>query len=555
MDAKADSLPLTKAIAGVVLATIVHIVGSGLLARSIVATVGGSDKIAWLTIVITFHPILLGPPIAQAADLWGRKWIVVIAMAAGTIGCIIVSRSNSIGMAIAGQAIAGFNQVAQGLASAITSEILPRRYRPWAQTAVHIGAGIGALIALYVGGAMCRHSAEGFRNYWYLAAAIFFVNGAIIAIFYKPPIRELQHLTIKQKIRRFDLPGIGLIITALLGICLGLGWSQNPFGWHNAHVLVPFLVGLVGLGCLGVYYTWLKKDGIVHHGLFKKSPNFLIALICTFCEGVSFFAANNYFAFQVGFVFDRDLLVTGATYSITWFTYMASTVVAGWYCSRTRTLKLPVILSFASIVLFFGLMISVGRSSGTEVWGYCVFLGIGLGVSINAVVVIAQLSIPNELIATGTSLVLAIRACGATIGLAIYNAIFNAALSANIGPKVTKAALSHGLPPSSLGRFINGLAHEDYAALQSVPGANRQIIEASVVALKEAYLVGFRNVYITATAFGVLALLGKSCHVSFRVETSLIGQLASLFLKERKEEFTYSVDAPLIQEKPKTIEE
>ena len=493
-------------------------VGTGFLAHSIVAAIGGADKVAWLTIVVTIHPILLGPPVAQAADLWGRKWLVVAALMAGTIGCIIVSRSNSIGMAIAGQAIAGFNQTAQALAHAITSEILPRKYRPWAQTAINVGACLGGLVALYVGGALCRDNPEGFRNYWYLSAAVFFVVAAILAIFYKPPTRELQYLSARDKIRRFDLPGVFLLIIALLGICLGLGWSQNPFGWGNAHILVPFLLGVAGVVCIIAYFTWFRKDGLIHHGLFRKgSRNYVLALICIFCEGLSFFAANNYFGYQVGLIFDRDLLLTGATYSITWITYGIATLMAGWYCSRTQTLKLPVTIAFVFFVVFFGTMVSVGLSSGTHVWGYGVFLGIGLGVSLNALVVIAQLSIPPELIATGTSLMIAVRASGGTVGLAVYNAVFNAAVSAHLGPNISKAALSHGLPPSSLPQLIGALASQDFAAVQRVPGINYEIIQVSVVALKEAFNLGFRNVYITATAFGVVALGGKSPFVLFRV--------------------------------------
>jgi len=501
-------LLVIKAVTGVYLATIVHIVGSGLLARSIAAAIGGSDKVAWLTIVVTFHPILLGPPVAQAADLWGRKWFIVAAMLAGTVGCLIVSRANTIGVAIAGQAIAGFNQTAQGLSHAIVSEILPRRYRPWAQAGIHVAAGLGALLGLYVGGAMCRNSPEGYRHYWYLTASVFFAIGCIIAIFYNPPLRQLQHLSVAEKIQHFDLPGTFLLIIALLGICLGLGWSQNPYSWRNAHILAPFLIGGTGLVLLVIYYTRFKKDGIIHHGLFKESRNFVIALICIFAEGVSFFAANNYFGFQVGLLFDRDLLLTGATYSITWITYMIGTLIAGWYCSRTATLRLPVIISFISFIIFFALMISLNLSSGTAVWGYGVFLGIGLGISLNALVVVAQLSIPPELIATGTSLMLAIRAAGGTVGLAIYNAVFNAALSHNLGPKISQAALSQGLPASSLPQLINGLAHEDYAAVQSVPGITPTIIQVSVVALKNAFNIGFRNVYITALASGAVALIG-----------------------------------------------
>lgn len=54
-----------------------------------------------------------------------------------------------------------------------------------------------------------------------------------------------------------------------------------------------------------------------------------------------------------------------------------------------------------------------------------------LGTGILSLVVLAQLSVPADLIATVTGLVLATRATGEIAGLAVYNAIFNAAISNN----------------------------------------------------------------------------------------------------------------------------
>lgn len=410
-------------------------VGSGFLAHQIVAVVGGSDKVNWITLALGINPIAFGPILAQAADLWGRKWPIVGGMLAGLAGSLIVARADSIGVVILGQAIAGFNQSCQGLAHTITSEILPRKYRPYAQSAVHIGGGLAAPVALYTGGAMCRHSAAGFRNYWYFTAALFFVIACIITLFYKPPTRELQRLQTKERLRRVDAMGSFLLIIALLGFCVGLGWSQNPYDWGNAHILVPFIIGIVGMIVLGIYWTFLKKDGLLHHGLFKGSRNFALSILCITCEGVTFFAANNYFGFEVEFLFNRDLLLTGVTYSITWWTYMIAAVSAGVYCSRTRSLRTPIVASFACFIVYFGLMASVSATSGANVWGYGVFLGIGFGVSLNALVVMAQLSTPSTLIASATCLMIACRGLGGTVGLAVYNAVFNGALKDNIGPK------------------------------------------------------------------------------------------------------------------------
>jgi MFS family permease len=498
-----------QAIVSIYFATIIHIVGSGLLAHSIVAAVGGNDKVNWITLVPGINQILFGPTLAQLADFWGRKWFVVGGMLAGAVGCIVVSRADSIAVVLVGQGIAGFNQSCQGLAHTITSEILPRKYRPYAQASIHIGGGIAAAVGLYVGGVMCRHSPFGFRNYWYFTAAIFLVITFIIAFFYNPPVRELQRLTTKEKIRRLDLAGSFLMIVALLGFCIGLGWSQNPYSWKNAHILVPFLTGICGMVGLGVYWTWIRKDGLLHHGLFQGSRNFALCITCITCEGVTFFAANNYFGFEVEFLFGRDLLLAGATYSITWWTYLFSAVAAGYYCSRTKTLRTPTVLSFACFIIYFGLMASVNVSSGPGTWGYGVFLGLGFGVSVNTLVVAAQLSTPASLIASATCLMLACRSAGGSVGLAIYNAVFNGALQDNIGSKIAHAALSHGLPGSSLASLIEAVTSRNQAALGQVPGITPEIISASILALKQAYTIGFRNVYITAAAFSFLGLCGR----------------------------------------------
>lgn len=225
----------------------VHITGSGLLSQSIVAAVGGSALVTWLTLVIVIYIIILGPSTAQAADLFGRKWFVVGGTAAGVVGCIITSRSTSIDMAITGQAIAGIAQVTQGVTTAIMSEILPRKYRPVAQGIIMTSVGLGSIVALYVGGALCRTNPEGFRIFFYFNAAIFFVTSIIFAVFYNPPLREAQQLSVRARLRQFDYGGTFFTLVAFLGISIGLGWSQNPYGWDNAHILVPFIVGICAL--------------------------------------------------------------------------------------------------------------------------------------------------------------------------------------------------------------------------------------------------------------------------------------------------------------------
>lgn len=197
----------------------------------------------WVTAVVTFSSAVLVPLLCKVADYYGRKWLMVAVLVCGFVGCLVVSRAETIGTVLIGQTTGGLGQSVQALSTAVSSEVLPRKYRGWAQASLYAPSAIAAIISIYSTGAMTKSSPEGFRNYWYMCAAVYFASACLIAWSYNPPTRELQKLPIIQKIYAIDLPGCALVSVALLGICLALSWSDNPYGWSNARVLAPFVMG------------------------------------------------------------------------------------------------------------------------------------------------------------------------------------------------------------------------------------------------------------------------------------------------------------------------
>lgn len=485
----------------------VHLVGSGLLSQTMAASLNAPSQSTWLTLALIITPITIGPSVALAADFWGRKGLVVAGMIFGFTGCIIVSRASGIGMAIAGQTIAGLGQPTQALTHAIMSEIMPRKYRPYAQAAIQISVSLSSVTALYVGGAMARTNPEGFRNFFYFTAAIFFFNAVVFGFLYQPSARALQQLSIWAKIRRFDIGGMCLTITSFLGICIGLGWSQNPYPWSNVHVWLPFMIGAVSTVVLVIYATRFRRDGIYHSDLFS-SRNFVIAEICFFAEGFLFLAFNNYVPYQISFLYGKDLFQTSLEYSIAWWVVPLGAYLGGLYTARTRTIRPPMIFSIILIAAFFGSMSASNLSSNVHIWGLVVLFGFGLGMIVCSLVVLGQISARADLIATATGLLLATRAGGGTVGLAAYNALFNATIADKLASKVGAAAISHGLPPSSLGQLLGALTANDQQALRNIPGITPQIIQASVLAMKEAFNIAFRHVYIMSAAMSGVVLIG-----------------------------------------------
>jgi MFS family permease len=137
--------------------------------------VGGADRATWLSSTVAIETAVLGPPISQAADYWGRKWFIVVSATFGFIGCLVIARGETMGMVIGGEILAAMSLGSQPLLYAVASEILPRRWRPEAQAGLNVD-----------------DSPDGFRTFFYIATGLNGVAAVICVALYNPPLRILQ---------------------------------------------------------------------------------------------------------------------------------------------------------------------------------------------------------------------------------------------------------------------------------------------------------------------------------------------------------------------------
>lgn len=450
--------------------------------------------------------VVLGPIVSQASDYWGRKWFLVTLTLVGAAGAVIVSRAKSMNTVIAGFAVIGIDFGVQPLLHTVASEVLPRRWRAWAQASVMVSNAMGLIAGLIVGGQFNRHGdPNGFRYFFYIASAFFALSAAICAYAYRPLPRPLQGAyTFKEKLARLDWLGYALLSSSLVLFCVGLSYSQNPYQWSDPRVSATFAVGMA-LGFVLVAYEWkFKKDGMFHHDLFEKNRNFTIALLCVFCEGMAFFAANVYFAFQVSMLYESDFLLVTTRFSIAFIAFLAGSVVTGIYCSKTKKVRWMTFAAFCVFVAFFLGMAATNKNTPNAAWGLPILMGFGLGMTLITLITAAQLSIPAELVSVATGLIISVRSLGGTIGIAIYNAVFLSAIE-HLPDNITSAAVSAGLPPSSVPQFVRDIIVQNVTDLATCPGITPNILDAGNGALLDTYTTGFRNVWVTALAFCVLA--------------------------------------------------
>ncbi|KAL9561523.1 hypothetical protein ACKAV7_014370 [Fusarium commune] len=519
------------------LTQILSLVGTGLLANTMAQVVGGTGQTVWYSSCITILTVVLNPPIGQVADYWGRKAILVVMPLAGVVGSIIVSRAQSSGTLIAGFAILGLNYGSQSLSVAVMSEILPRHYRPIGQAVGSVSTALGAIIALLMGGGLLRHGDNSnYRIFWYVTAGLYALASLGCLIGYNPPPRDLQvSLDVSQKLKSLDWIGYALFAPALVLFCIALSWSQNPYSWDSANILAPFIISIVALIIFIVYEWRFKKDGMLHHELWRHR-NFAISLFVIFVEGIAFFAANSYFVFQISLVYDVSFLSGSVNFAILFIAAGVFSPVFGLWSSKRKTLRPPLVLGAICLLAFFILLATSKIDTPRYAfWIYPILPGIALPSIVPLSMVSAQFATTPELIALTSALMTSIRSLGGSIGLAINNAVLHNALDKELSKKIAEAALPLGLPASSLPALIQGLASQNKQAVAAVPGLTPEIAQAAVVGMKKAYLIAFRNAWIVSASFCALLLI--SC----------------FFIKEQESEFDASIDAP-VEINSKTLE-
>lgn len=232
---------------------------------------------------------------------------------------------------------------------------------------------------------------------------------------------------------------------------------------------------------------------------------------------------------QVSVLYETDALIVGTRYSIMSICSMVGASLAGLYCAIARKVRWITVLAFLIFIAFFAAMATTNRKTDIPVWGFPVLLGFALGMTLTTLVTVAQLSTPPELISVASGLIISVRSLGGTVGIAIYNALFQDQMH-NMPDNIAKAGISNGLDPENVGAFIGAIATHNETALGLIPGITPEIIQAGANASLDTFVRGFRSVWIAGACFVVLAAV------------------VAAFLYDPKKEFNMHIDAPVEKE-------
>lgn len=486
------------------------VVGSGLLARSIAASLGTPSLSAWFSACVTALQLIAILPISQAADFWGRKVCILGATLSGVIGSIIISRSENFATAIAGFVLAGAALGCQAVCFTVPSEVLHRKHRAFGQAAANVISGVGGIVGVVVAAQLTRKPNEDWRIYWYICAALFALGFVGVFFGYNPPKRELEiELSLSQKLKRMDWIGAFLIASSLVLLVVALQWSNNPYPWSNAHIIGPFVCSIVLLVAFGVWEWKGTSEGIMHHRLFGRR-NFPLSIVVLFLEGLAFFTVVNFFAFEVGFLHHIETFDAAMRVLVLFVASISTSFLVGAYTTWSKQVREPLVVGFSLVMVYCILMVFYHEDLPlANSYGYATIGGAGIGFILTTAIVAAHMGTPADMISLSSGLPSASKALGAAVGIAINQAIFSRGLKSHIPAEIAHAVLPLGFNPRNLGQLIGALASQNQAAVARIPGITPRIIGAAVHGLTVAYRLSFRNLWIAAACFSAVGVIGK----------------------------------------------
>jgi MFS family permease len=331
----------------------------------------------------------------------------------------------------------------QMLTNLIISDIVPLRDRGTFMALLLVAVLVGTASSPFVGGTIVQHTT--WRLVFLLNLPIGGLALFLVAAFLK--VNYNKELSIKEKFRRIDYIGNAIFIGSIVAILIALTWGGTTYHWFSFRVIIPLVLGFVGLGA----FLWYESsrfclEPTMPPHLFKDR-NTAAAFTLTFLYSLTLYWLVYYMPLYFQAVQGSTPSGSGVQLMPTVVIWVPFAQIGGRLVARFGRYRPLHHVGFALATTGMGCMTLLRRSSPTGAWaGFQALIAAGLGLASSTLpAVLAALDEKDVATATGTWAFL--RSFGIIWGVTLPAVVFNNQFdhfSNRISDPAVRAQLSNG---------------------------------------------------------------------------------------------------------------
>ncbi|GIJ70679.1 MDR family MFS transporter [Virgisporangium ochraceum] len=451
---------------GLALALLVAALDQAVVATALptIATdLGGLEHIAWVVTAYLAGVAVSTPLSGKLGDIYGRKTVFLVAVVVFVVGSALVGLAQSLEQLIAFRALQGIGggglltvTVAMG-ADIVTPRELGR-YMGF------FGASFGAasVIGPLAGGLFTEHLS--WRWIFYINLPVGAVCFAVIALAMPATVRRGTG-------RRLDYLGAAVLAWAIVAVVLVTSWGGAQYAWSSSTIIIWSSLGVVAIAVF-VVVERRTGDPVLPLGLFRDRT-FSVVCASSFFVGFGMFGAIAFLPLYLQLVkgegpTDSGLLLLPLMLGLT-----VAAVVAGLVITKTGRYKAFTVLG--PLVAGGGMVLlqtAEPSTSRTAITAYMVAVGVGIGLCMQVLVLVAQNTAAPDTMGVTTSTVAFLRTIGGAVGVAVLGAVFSRQVTdgltdlptggsidipAGAGATASSEAIAH-LPPDVRATYVSAFA-------------------------------------------------------------------------------------------------
>lgn len=362
----------------------------------------------------------------RLGDMFGRRRLYTIGLGLFLLASLACGLAPNIGALLAGR-------VVQGIAAAITlpqalgimNVVFTGARRTRAFTGYGLAMGLAAVFGQLIGGALIRAdiAGVGWRSIYLINVPVCLVAVALV-----PRVIPESRATGRT---RLDLPGVGLVVAAIVAIVLPLVQGR-AYGWP-AWTWASFAAAAALIAVFVAYQRRIHIRGgapLIDPDLFRErafTAGSLVSMVYAFAVASFFLTLALYLQDGHGLT----PLASGGVFTALGAGYFATSTQAGRLAAKLgrQTLALGMLLQLAGYLLTALIVTHIGPTGGIA-WLVLGLLpaGAGMGFAIVPLAPLVLAGVEPKHAAAGSGVLSTAQQVGNAIGVALVGIVFYARL-------------------------------------------------------------------------------------------------------------------------------